>query len=149
MAVSIRICLPTSALDTYGKIDIDRKRRAIGASANKPPDQATRSNMAREQHDVNTASAQDQMPTLLPQLLDIVQAQSLRDELVRLLGMGSLTLDASAVDRMSTPSAQVLLAAGRAAVAAGLGFQIIKASDVFRTALADLGLQAEFKNWMT
>jgi anti-anti-sigma regulatory factor len=93
--------------------------------------------------------SQDQAPTALPQVLDIVQAQGLRDDLVRLLGQGALTLDAGAVDRMSTPSAQVLLAAGRAADAAGSGFQIINASEVFCTALADLGLQAEFKNWMT
>ena len=49
---------------------------------------------------------------------------------------------------MSTPCAQVLLATGRAAASAGASFKILNASAVFRTALADLGLRDEFKNWM-
>jgi chemotaxis protein CheX len=84
----------------------------------------------------------------LPQVLDLTQAQNLRDTIAARLGDGPLVLDASAVERMSTPCTQVLLAAGRAADLAGSPFQIINVSDVFRTALADLGLQAEFKNWM-
>lgn len=84
----------------------------------------------------------------LPQVLDLTQAQNLRDSMAARLSEGALVLDASAVERMSTPCMQVLLAAGRAADLAGSPFQIINVSDVFRTALADLGLQAEFKNWM-
>jgi chemotaxis protein CheX len=84
----------------------------------------------------------------LPQVLDLTQAQNLRDSMAARLSEGPLVLDASAVERMSTPCAQVLLAAGRAADLAGSPFHIINVSDVFRTALADLGLQAEFKNWM-
>jgi chemotaxis protein CheX len=84
----------------------------------------------------------------LPQVLDLTQAQNLRDSMTALLGDGALVLDASDVERMSTPCAQVLLATGRAADLAGSPFQIINTSDVFRSALADLGLQAEFKNWM-
>lgn len=84
----------------------------------------------------------------LPQLLDFAQAQNLRDTLAALLRDGALALDASAVERMSTPCAQVLLATGRAAGTAGTSFEIRNASDVFRTALADLGLQTEFKNWI-
>jgi anti-anti-sigma regulatory factor len=97
---------------------------------------------------VSTPASEIQSPISLPQLLDIVQATGLRDDMVRLLAQGALTLDAGVVERMSTPSAQVLLAAGRAADAAGSGFQIINASDVFRSALADLGIEAEFRNWM-
>ncbi|NVN84911.1 MAG: STAS domain-containing protein [Rhodopseudomonas sp.] len=81
-------------------------------------------------------------------MLDLPQAKGLKDDLIRLLAEGAVVLDAGAVERMSTPSAQVLLAAGRAADAAGLEFQIVNASEVFQTALADLGLQAEFKNWV-
>jgi anti-anti-sigma regulatory factor len=84
----------------------------------------------------------------LPQVLDLTEAQSLRDTMAARLSDGPLVLDASAVERMSTPCAQVLLAAGRAADIAGSSFRIIDASEVFRTALADLGLQAEFNNWM-
>jgi len=84
----------------------------------------------------------------LPQLLDLPQAQNLRTTMAALLGNGAVLLDASAVERMSTPCAQVLVAAGRAADLAGSPFQINDASDVFLAALADLGLQAEFKNWV-
>lgn len=84
----------------------------------------------------------------LPSVLGLTEAQNLRDRMVALLGDRPLLLDASAVERMSTPCAQILLAAGRAADVAGFSFQIIDASEVFRTALADLGLQAEFKKWM-
>jgi chemotaxis protein CheX len=84
----------------------------------------------------------------LPQVLDLTQAQNLRDTMAARLSGGPLVLDASAVERMSTPCVQVLLAAGRAADLAGSPFQFINASDVFRTALADLGIEAEFNNWM-
>ncbi len=84
----------------------------------------------------------------LPSVLDLTRAQPLRDTLVALLGDGSLLLDASAVERMSTPCVQLLLAAARAADLAGSPFQILDASDVFQAALADLGLQGEFKKWM-
>jgi anti-anti-sigma regulatory factor len=84
----------------------------------------------------------------LPQVLDLTRAQDLRETMAAQLGDGSVLLDASAVERMSTPCVQVLLAVGRAADLAGSPFQIIDASDAFRAALADLGLQAEFKNWM-
>jgi len=90
----------------------------------------------------------DEVSNRLPQLLDITQAQTLRDLVTARLGNGALVLDAGAVERMSTPCVQVLLAAGRAADLAGSAFQIINASDVFRTALADLGLQTEFSNWV-
>jgi anti-anti-sigma regulatory factor len=93
--------------------------------------------------------APSQQPTTLPQILDLVRAVSLRDDMLRLLQDDALLLDAGAVERMSTPCAQVLLAAGLAAESAGARFQIVNPSDAFRTALADLGLQQQFKNWIT
>ncbi|HEY0185781.1 MAG TPA: STAS domain-containing protein [Rhodopila sp.] len=84
----------------------------------------------------------------MPQILDLTQATPLRDKLAALLDAGGLVLDAGAVERMSTPCAQVLLAAGRAAAAAGTPLRIINASTVFQAALADLGLQPEFSGWM-
>lgn len=86
--------------------------------------------------------------TALPSVLDLTQAQILRDAMLVVLSDRSVLLDAGAVERMSTPCAQVLLAAGRAADLASSSFQITGASDAFRTALADLGLQAEFEKWM-
>lgn len=84
----------------------------------------------------------------LPASLDFTQAQPLRDGLAALLARNpELTLDASAVERMSTPCAQLLLAAGRSISATG-NFRIVNASEHFRTALVDLGLQSEFSQWM-
>uniref|UniRef100_Q07SE1 MlaB-like STAS domain-containing protein n=1 Tax=Rhodopseudomonas palustris (strain BisA53) TaxID=316055 RepID=Q07SE1_RHOP5 len=97
---------------------------------------------------VTTSSALNQTPDRLPQLLDIVQAKDLCDSLIFLIAQGPVRLDASDVERMSTPSAQVMLAAGRAADAAGIDFKIVDASEVFRNGLQDLGLRAEFTKWM-
>ena len=105
-------------------------------------------NPAPREDDPNPPSLRSSDPHCLPQTLDLTAAQSLQQSLLTSLGGGAVILDASAVERMSTPCVQVLLAAGRAADLAGSPLQIIEASDVFRAALADLGLQAEFKNWM-
>jgi chemotaxis protein CheX len=84
----------------------------------------------------------------LPAILDITKAQELRGHMVERLNCGAVLVDASAVDRVSTPCIQVLLAAARSADLAGTSFGIANASEALRAALADLGLQAEFKNWM-
>ena len=97
---------------------------------------------------IQPAKSADDAGSLLPQILDFTQAQPLRDTMAVLLSGETLELDASAVERMSTPCAQVLLATGRAAASAGASFKILNASTAFRTAIADLGLQPEFKNWM-
>jgi anti-anti-sigma regulatory factor len=86
--------------------------------------------------------------TTLPQVLDLTAANALRDNLAALLDGRTVVLDAAGVERMSTPCAQVLLAAGRTAGPGGAAFRILGASAVFRAALADLGLQAEFSKWM-
>jgi anti-anti-sigma regulatory factor len=89
------------------------------------------------------------VPHVLPDCLDLTRAQELRDELSAALLRGTpLQIDASAVERLSTPCAQVLLAAGRAAAAGPAPLSITDPSDAFRAALADLGLQAEFSSWM-
>jgi chemotaxis protein CheX len=87
-------------------------------------------------------------PHTLPQILDLTEAQNLRDIMIRLSGEQDILLDAGGVERMSTPCVQVLLAAGRGAEISRKSFKIVNASDVFRTAIADLGLHAEFSNWM-
>jgi chemotaxis protein CheX len=87
-------------------------------------------------------------PHLLPQMLDLVQATHLRDDMVRLVDMDRILLDAGEVERMSTPCAQILLATARAAQSARKSFKIRNASETFRTAIADLGLEAEFSNWI-
>lgn len=111
---------------------------------------APKSGISGKDVDVDTVSAQECRETVnaLPSVLDLTQAQSLRGAMVAALGDRSILLDASAVERMSTPCVQVMLAAGRAADLANAPFQIARASEAFRAALDDLGLQAEFEKWM-
>jgi anti-anti-sigma regulatory factor len=90
----------------------------------------------------------DVSTSTLPPILDLTQAKPLHETLTALLDQHTVILDAAAVERMSTPCAQVLLAVGRAAVAAGASFLILNPSAVFGAALADLGLQPEFSKWM-
>jgi anti-anti-sigma regulatory factor len=97
---------------------------------------------------VNTSSTHSQTADRLPQVLDIVQAKDLCDSLISLISQGSVRLDAGDVERMSTPAAQVILAAGRAADVSGIDFKIVNASEAFRNGLHDLGLRAEFKHWV-
>lgn len=97
-------------------------------------------------HPATSEGSNDIYP--LPSVLDLTQAKPLLEILMAQSGDRPRTLDASAVERMSTPCAQILLAAGRAADRDGHTIRIAGASDVFRTALADLGLTSEFKNWM-
>ena len=84
----------------------------------------------------------------VPATLDLTAARELRERLVAMLSCNGIVLDMNAVDRMSTPCVQVLLAAGRSADAAKVSFQIVDASDAFRAAIADLGLETQFCNWM-
>jgi chemotaxis protein CheX len=113
-------------------------------------DAATSLGVDTQDHGAGIRSARNSgdAESMLPQILDLTYAQPLRDAMAALLIGGTPVLDASAVERMSTPCAQVLLATGRAAVLAGDSFKILNASDVFRAALADLGLQPEFSKWM-
>lgn len=83
-----------------------------------------------------------------PATLDLTAARDLRERLTTMLAGSGVALDMSAVERMSTPCMQVLLAAGRSADAAKVSFQIVDASDAFRAAVADLGLETQFSNWM-
>ncbi|HEY0330882.1 MAG TPA: STAS domain-containing protein [Rhodopseudomonas sp.] len=85
---------------------------------------------------------------VLPAVMGLTQAVALRDSLAVQLNRPAVILNAAAIERMSTPCVQLLLSAGRQADSAGRSFQIVEASAVFRTAVADLGLQSEFAKWM-
>jgi anti-anti-sigma regulatory factor len=103
---------------------------------------------AERADDVGTSPLAAGQMHALPEMLDLAQAESLHNSMLNLSQQRDVLLDASAVERMSTPCLQILLAAGRSAQAVQKSFKIINASDVFRAAIADLGLQTEFSNWM-
>jgi anti-anti-sigma regulatory factor len=85
---------------------------------------------------------------VLPRDIDPSLGRILGEAVAALRSVGSLVLDAGAVERMSTPCALILMAVGRAADSDGTSLTIRNASPVFRTALADLGLQTTFNKWM-
>lgn len=85
---------------------------------------------------------------VLPGVLDMRAAGSLKAALQQAVSGGQpLTVKASAVERLSTPCAQVLVAAQRAMVAANLGFKLSEPSDPFIDAFNDLGLFPVLKQW--
>ncbi len=81
-------------------------------------------------------------------VMGFAEAKGLHDDLKAALGDAEVAVDASEVERMSTPCVQVLLAAALAADASGKPFIISDASGSFRSALADFGLQSKFSKWV-
>jgi chemotaxis protein CheX len=78
----------------------------------------------------------------LPPSLDLLAAGPLCRQLQeRLLSGAPMMLDGGAVDRVSTPCLQLLVASRRSAEARGLRFELREPSPVLSEALADLGLQ--------
>ncbi|HQT79354.1 MAG: hypothetical protein B7Z80_26295 [Rhodospirillales bacterium 20-64-7] len=104
-------------------------------------------------HDATEDAPADGGPTLsqplmLPQILDLAYAKCLQEYAIDRLTVGEVVVDAQAVERLSTPCVQVLLAFGRAAEVANLTPRITNSSEPFRAAISDLGLLAHFSNWM-
>lgn len=84
----------------------------------------------------------------LPAVLDLLAAESLREVIRESLVLGGrLDIDASQVERMSTPCIQVLMAAGRALKEGGITFSIDRPSDAFINGFYDLGLGSELADW--
>jgi chemotaxis protein CheX len=104
--------------------------------------------VAERERNILSGQAPGSTVSPLPQILDLTAAKPLRDRLEALLSGRAVIVDAGAVERMSTPCAQVLLAAARTASSAEVSFRSINASAVFRTALDDLSLNSEFTKWM-
>lgn len=75
----------------------------------------------------------------LPAILDAVAAAPLRQTLLELQAH-PLAIDASQVERLSTPSLQVLMAAAVSWKAAGQNFEITHESEVFTSVRDLLGL---------
>ena len=103
-------------------------------------------------HDPSATAATDrgQKPSAvaLPRALDLSFANELLADIRARDGDPILTLDGSAVDYASTPCVQILLAAGLQRDATDCSLVIRDASDAFRRAIDDFGLQSEFTKWM-
>ena len=84
----------------------------------------------------------------LPEQLDIAALAALKEELVNAASSsGSLRIDGAAVERVSTPAVQLLLAAARAIEADGRTIRLESPSQTLSAAFQDLGLEQEFRKW--
>jgi len=84
----------------------------------------------------------------LPPVLDLRAAKPLQEGLRKVLAKGSPVLvDAGAVERLSTPCIQLLIAAVAAATREGISLTLLHPSDAFIDAFNDLGLFAVLKQW--
>ncbi len=89
-----------------------------------------------------------ELGTILPEELTLMAAEPLRDLLHTAISTnGNLVLDASRVERLTTPCIQVLLAAGHAAEKENAHFKLQNPSQALTASLTDLGLGAELKRW--
>ncbi len=84
-------------------------------------------------------------PTIivLPAIADLDALERLRDELVE-AGDAGIRIEAADVERVSTNTLLLLLAAGKAAQSARVPFHIGSASPIFRLSVSRLGLDAHF-----
>lgn len=83
-----------------------------------------------------------------PDILDLAAARDLLERLRAGLTAGVCRIDASEVQRLSTPCAQVLFAAGVESERLGRPLRISNPSEAFETAINDLGLKDQFANWI-
>ena len=85
---------------------------------------------------------------VLQNILGLSDAVSLRDSLLSVMVKGNdLSLDASGVERISTPCIQVIFAAALGVEAAGGQFHIASPSQIVIDAFCDLGMAIPFKRW--
>jgi anti-anti-sigma regulatory factor len=83
----------------------------------------------------------------LPAVLDALAADELLDSLRRCVG--ALTLDAGAVERVSTNAVQVLIAASREGAPAAPRFRLRNPSSALVAGFAELGLAEHLESWVS
>ena len=80
--------------------------------------------------------------------LDLVAAMRLKEQTSEAIASStSVVIDASAVERITTPCVQVLVAAAHSAAAQGGTFAVGRASEAFKAAFLDLGLGELYQTW--
>lgn len=86
----------------------------------------------------------------LPNILNLSISEDLRETFVQhLTAEPNLVLDASAVDTITTPCMQVIVAAGKSLEESGNALSILNSSPAFTAAIDDLGLTDLFDKWST
>jgi len=84
----------------------------------------------------------------LPREMDLLAAEALKEGLLNMLNLGGdLILDASEVERVSTPCIEVLIAAESAFDASARGFKMPEPSTSLSEAFMALGLADRIEKW--
>jgi anti-anti-sigma regulatory factor len=85
----------------------------------------------------------------LPSVVDLDALDAIRDRLADALESGPVTLDAGAVERVSTNALFLLLAAAETARRHKFAFAIAQAAPALTGAIARLGLTERFEEYFT
>lgn len=94
------------------------------------------------------SKADDATQLSLVSSMDLRAADPLLHSFHEIMGQGGkVVIDASAVDRLSTPCVQILLSAVQHMEQHGIPFVIRSPSDAFVTAFDDLGLFSYLMKW--
>ena len=84
----------------------------------------------------------------LPRECDTPFASALHEEIARdLAGLGEVQLDASAVERINTPSIQFIVMLGRALNTENIQLSVKSCSSAFLAGFEQLGLGAQLAEW--
>lgn len=80
--------------------------------------------------------------------MDIIAAEKFKEQLLAAINdAGKVTINASDVDRITTPCIQLFLSADKELANNGGALKMINASDITISALKDIGLEKEYLRW--
>ena len=97
---------------------------------------------------IQSRRLKDELEIKLPSVLDKAVPAVLRDVLLQETRAGTtVRLEAAAVDKVSTPCVQLLLAAAEFVTRRGARFVLAKPSEALVEAFNDLGLFATLMTW--
>jgi anti-anti-sigma regulatory factor len=94
------------------------------------------------------AETADSKIVALPAIVDLDALDFVRDGLIEAVELGSVSVDASQVERVSTNALFLLISAGEPARRNSLGFAIAGASEPIKAAIDRLGLDGAFSGLM-
>ena len=94
------------------------------------------------------AETDDSKIVALPAIVDLDALDFVRDGLIEAVELGSVTVDASQVERVSTNALFMLISAGETAKRNSMGFSMSGASAPIKAAIDRLGLEAAFTGLM-
>jgi len=85
---------------------------------------------------------------VLDSVIDLVTVDHLREQLLPAIAAdGTVVVDAHAVECLTTPGVQLLLAASRSAAECGQRFHLINPSETVVNVFGELGLSAMIEEW--